>query len=437
MKGWERAKDLADRTPESRNRYVDLLRAVSIAAVVVGHWLIAAPWMDHGRIRLDHMLGLAPWTQWLTWVFQVMPVFFIVGGYSNAVSWESARSSGRDYGTWVGSRLRRLIAPVVPLLLLWAVAGMVAHGFDIPAPVVRIASQAALVPVWFLAVYVLVVLVAPLTHAAWRRFGMASFWVLVACAIGIDAGRFAAGLVGPAWANYLVVWMAVHHIGYMWRDGRLGGVRKSLPFMLGGIVALLALVRLAGYPLSMVGVPGDEVSNTLPPSLAMLALGAAQGGLLLAFEAPARRWLRRTRPWAATILVNGMIMSIYLWHLTAMVLLIGVLRLLGGLGLGLAPGSSAWWASRPLWMVVLAVILLGFLAVFGRFERLREREVPERMAAWRAITGATLVCLALALAALDGIGGGSFLGVRLWVVMVALAGAALVGAAPRIQRRAA
>jgi hypothetical protein len=29
---------------------------------------------------MGDMLEFAPWTQWLTWSFQVMPLFLIVGG---------------------------------------------------------------------------------------------------------------------------------------------------------------------------------------------------------------------------------------------------------------------------------------------------------------------------------------------------------------------
>ena len=76
---WSAARDLAERTPASRNRYVDFLRAVSILAVVVGHWLIAAPAYRDGALVLGHMLDISPWTRWLTWGFQVMPVFFIDG----------------------------------------------------------------------------------------------------------------------------------------------------------------------------------------------------------------------------------------------------------------------------------------------------------------------------------------------------------------------
>ena len=50
MSAWSQAKKLAEKTPESRNRYVDFLRAVSIGAVVLGHWIIAAPSMADGKL---------------------------------------------------------------------------------------------------------------------------------------------------------------------------------------------------------------------------------------------------------------------------------------------------------------------------------------------------------------------------------------------------
>ena len=77
---WSRAARLADRMPASRNRYVDLLRAASMLVVTVGHWLAAAPYFDaNGALIGAHILTAVPWTAWLTWIVQVMPIFFIVG----------------------------------------------------------------------------------------------------------------------------------------------------------------------------------------------------------------------------------------------------------------------------------------------------------------------------------------------------------------------
>ena len=427
MSAWERAMRMAAQTPESRNRYVDLLRAISIGAVVFGHWLIAAPWVDGDALRLDHMLGRQPWTQWLTLIFQVMPVFFLVGGYSNAASWDTTLRRGTPYGTWVAGRMRRLAGPVLPLIGVWALLGIVLRLFGVRPDIIRVGSQAALVPLWFLAVYILVVLLVPLTRAAWLRYGIASFWVPVVAAVAVDWLRFHDGH-RPAigWVNYVFVWVAVHQLGYQWRDGRLAGPRQALPWALGGATAWALLALFGPYPISMVGVPGEEVSNTLPPSVMLLALGSAQAGLLLALERPARRLLSRTRVWAATVLVNANIMSVYLWHLTAMVVVVGVSNLFGGYGLHLEPGSPSWWATRPLWIALLAIVLLLLLVPFGRFERLPESgATPPGLA--RVLVGAAMVCTALAVLALRGIGGTGGLVLSVSVLALALIGAWLSG----------
>lgn len=432
---WSRAAAVAARTPESRNRYVDFLRALSIGAVVVGHWIQAAPYTGGGDIALSSVLEHQSWTRWLTWVFQVMPIFFLVGGYSNGVSWQSARDKGKSYAEWLQVRLRRLLGPVQLLLGVWMLLaiGMALGGVD--AGFVGDLSQMALIPGWFLAVYVMVVLVVPLTYAAWRRYGLWSFWVLVAAAVVDDVLFLAADLTVVGWANYAFIWVAVHQLGYAWRDGYAAGLRRGVAWAALGAAALVGMVTLGPYPVSMVSVPGDAISNSLPPKLPMLALALVHTGLLLSIEGPMRRWLDRSVPWTATVLVNGMIMTIFLWHLTAATLVIGAALLVGGLGLGVDPATGGWWAVRPLWIVVYALVLVPCVLAFGGLER--RGGAGRTRPGWLLATGATVACAGLALLALGGVaaaGGGPF-GLRLDVLVLAFVGAELAGANPLARAR--
>ena len=434
MSSWSRAAELAAHTPTSRNRYVDFLRAVSILAVVFGHWLMAAPQMVGGELQVQHLLVVAPWTQVATWVLQVMPVFFVVGGYANAASWESASRAGTGYPDWLRSRMGRLVIPVLPLVAFWGVLGVVAGRVGVDPYLIRVGSVNALVALWFLAVYVLAVALVPVTRAAWRRFGIWSFWALVAVAAFVDWAALSGWLPDAGWANYLFIWVAVHQLGYLWRDGGLAGTRRALSWAALGAVAIALLVNLGPYPSSMVDVPGSEASNSAPPTLVLLALGILQTGLLATFEPAVNRWLQRRRLWTATVLVNGMIMTVFVWHLTAMILVLGLALLAGGIGLSIEPAGAIWWLTRPLWMAVYAVALAAAAVPFARFEKSRFTPGARPVPTWRAVAGTVSVCAGLGMLAYGGIWSEAWPGVNLPAAGLPFGGAALIGVLRRPDR---
>jgi len=423
---WRKAAEIAENTPESRNRWIDFLRMISIISVVIGHWMMAAPSIDNGQPVLSHMLDIVPWSQWLTWLMQVMPVFFFVGGYSNGISWDSARRKEQGFAHWLAGRLGRLLGPVTPLLIVWSILGALAHFRNIDPDLIKAGSRIALVPVWFLAVYILVVLLVPFSRAFWLKWGWWSIFVPVTAAAILDWAFFSLDQHALAWLNYLFVWFAVHQLGYAWLDGRIDRRGKALLIAAGGLGALLALTQLGPYPLSLVGVPSDEISNTLPPKLPLLALAAAQFGILLALEKPARRLLARRFPWTLTVLINGMIMSIFLWHSTVMVLVIGGAFLVCPGTLHLQPGLATWWLQRPLWIGVFILIGTPVVLFFSRFERSSAGK-DRRPTLGRLLPGCLLACLGLAFLANNGVGDPQALAGLAWGPLIAVfAGIALL-----------
>lgn len=427
---WSRARAMAEQTPPERNRYVDFLRAFSILAVVVGHWLVAAPYMKDGAVEGGHLLGIIPWTQWLTWGFQVMPIFFLVGGFSNGLSWSATRQRGGRFASWYAARIRRLINPVLPLLLVWTVITLFGTAMGIDRAVVKMAAQLALVPVWFLAVYLFVTAATPWTHAAWQRYGIASFFALVAGAVAVDVAALAFDIPYVNFLNFAFVWLAIHQLGYAWRDGAFPTPARALLWSAAGFAALALLIGLGPYPVAMIGVPGADLSNSMPPTLALLALGVAQTGLVLALEGPGRRLLDNLRIWAAIVLLNGMIMTVYLWHLTAFVLVMVAAWLLGGVGLHAAPGSAEWWLARPIWFALYILLLLPFIPLFARYEQ-GGKAVDDDVSHVRLMLGMLMICIGLAMTAAISIASPEGVtGVRLWVVALPFLGAALVGFGP-------
>jgi hypothetical protein len=290
-----------------------------------------------------------------------------------------------------------------------------------------VGSINALIALWFLAVYVLAVALVPVTRAAWQRYGLWSFWSLVALAALVDWAALSGWLPDAGWANYVFIWVAVHQLGYLWREGGLAGTRRALSWALMGGLAVAILVNLGPYPSSMVDVPGSEASNSAPPTLALLALGILQTGLLAAWEPIANRWLQKPRLWTATVLVNGMIMTIFVWHLTAMILTLGLAFWAGGIGLSVEPAGAVWWWTRPLWLAVYAAALGAAAVSFGRFERSRSPADRRPGRTWLAVVGAVGACAGLGLLAYRGVWSEGWPGVNLLAVGLPFAGAILLG----------
>lgn len=392
---------LAAATPDTRNRVVDLYRAIAISVVVLGHWLMAAMVIRDGEIHKANTLDLVPEMHGLTWVVQVMPLFFFVGGYANATSWRSARAKGDSWATWQRARLRRLITPVIPLLVAWLGICLIGVSRGVPNDVLRSASQHALIPTWFLAVYVLVIAIVPVTLYLWERFG---WWSLVggmAAAGVVDLVSITADSILFGFLNYLFVWASVHQLGYAWRDGALDGARRRLTLSAIGVTILSALVYLGPYPLVMVGT-GEPIQNSYPARATLLFLGMFQIGLALLAERRLQAWLQRPALWKATIAVNARIMTLFLWHMTAMMLLMWGSYALDGWGMDLEPASREWWVTRPIWFVVCGVVTVGLIAIFGRLES-PSVDLRPAPSTWRPALATVLVCGGLAVMAKFGV----------------------------------
>ena len=416
-----RARWAAENTPASRNRAVDLYRAIAISFVILGHWLLVAPVIRGGEMELTILLAEQTWTQYATWLFQVMPVFFFVGGFANGLSWNSARKDPTRARVWASGRLSRLLKPTLPLVLFWAAAAFIANRMGVSSEMIAAISQAALVPIWFLAVYIMITMFVPVSYKLWDKLGFLSVVLLGLGAVAVDFIAFSFDQGWLRWSNYGFVWLCVHQLGYWWQRAE-----KPKTFAVGfvalGVTALYILLAKLGYPISMVSVPGEEVSNTLPPTVAMLAVGMMQVGVVLLVEGPAKRWLQGVRPWSWVIVINQMIMSIYLWHMTAMIVLVGVLFALGGFGLSVAPGSGEWWAMRPVWLLAYAAALVPFVLVFMAFESASSAKGDALPGPAQSMLGAVMTCGGLVMMALSGIGAPTALGVNWIAVLLVAAG---------------
>ena len=360
------AAALASATTDDRDRWIDFLRALSILVVVVGHWLVAVVVWRHGRVEGFNALERIDGLWGITWALQVMPIFFFVGGFSNLVSLRAARRRGIGYAGFLHGRITRMMRPTAVFLGITVVVVATLDALNLADDIVFPVATLITGPLWFLGVYMIVVALAPVMAALHERFGFAVILGLVGAAVAVDLARFAGGASAVGYANYPIVWLLAHQWGFAYADGGLTKSRGRL-LATGGLVALVALVIWGPYPLSMVGLATDEFSNMDPPTLCIVALTMWEVGFAVMTRAAVARWLQRPRPWTAVIAVNSVIMTVFLWHLTVLVITIGLLYPIG------FPqpevGTAAWWWWRPVWVACLAIVLAGFVAVFGGIER--------------------------------------------------------------------
>ncbi|GHB12534.1 MULTISPECIES: acyltransferase family protein [Streptomyces] len=359
-------RELAGATPATRDRYVDLLRVASLATVVLGHWLMAAVTSD----GVGNLLAVVPGLQLLTWVLQIMPVFFFVGGFSHALSYRSllrkrpGGSTDSVYAAFLRARLQRLLRPTMVFVLVWGAAALIVQllggGGGLTGVTLRLVTQ----PLWFIGIYLAMVAFTPPLLKLHGRYGWGAFAALAGAAAAVDVLRFAAGVPYLEFLNFAFVWLAVHQLGFLRADGR---IRRPVLLAGGGLAAAAALVALGPYPLSMVGMPGERISNMAPPTLALLCHGIWLVGAVELLRAPGSRLVARPRVWRTVVAANGIAMTAFLWHLTAM---LGVYGAMLALDVPLPePATGAWWAQVPVRIAVAAGVTAALVAVFRTFER--------------------------------------------------------------------
>ena len=237
-------------------------------------------------------------------------------------------------------------------------------------------------PLWFLLVFAVLQALTPLASR------LNPLWPL-AVVLVVDLVRFA--LDGPAWLGWINVaagWLVPYCLGAAWARGKLLSRRVGWAMLGGGAAATAALVAWCGYPASMVGVPGAAISNLNPPTLAAVTFGIAQSGLALLLLGPLRRLVgqpgaaaaqapggrRSATPgqfaWALVALMNLSVITIFLWHQTAMLSTTAVTLALTGplFGLHTAPDAWAWVLVRLLWVPVFVLLLVALRRAFQHVE---------------------------------------------------------------------
>jgi fucose 4-O-acetylase-like acetyltransferase len=353
----------------------DLYRVVAVTFVVIGHWLVSAVTYRDGYFGNDYPLEVMPWTQWLTLVFQVVPVFFLIGGYASAASWTHWRDGGgRRWPDWVRHRVGVILGPTMAYVVVALVAVAALEGAGVDRSPLAFGGWAVAMHLWFVPVYLVVVALTPVAMAAHRRWGLlvpAALAVVVA-AVDVTANVTDVPAVGAV--NYVLCWGAVYQLGICWRAGRLVGWRP-VALSVGSVAVVALLLGTGWYPVSMVGAPGATAQNNFPPNVALLAFSAAQAGVLVALAPAVTRRLARSRLRRPLAAANRNVMALYLWQMVPVVV-VALVAYPAGLFPQPAPGTGPWWWFRLAWLAILSVVTAVELGLVWLARSVTDRPLP-------------------------------------------------------------
>ena len=330
-----------------RDRVLDAVKAVALLLVVVGHSLA---WDVSGGTPgnvLEGRPGLVP----LTWVFQVLPLFFAAGAVANLGSWRRRPDALR----FQAHRLARLATPALVYVGFWTV--LLLPFAPLSEQVVGVGRFLAQLT-WFLGVYAAVVLAVPLT-SRWvgRPVTTLALWFLAIVAVDVVRWRWAPTL---GWLNLFLVWGWLHQWGYHLPGLRAASRRLTAAAGVLALAAALLLAWLGPYSWSLVSTASDvELSNLAPPTAVLALYGAGLVCLLASVWPWLSALLANERLWAAVAVFGSRAIGVYLWHIPVVGIVVGVVLLVGARPEPLGP---AWWA---LHVVGAAVVLSTAWVVAG------------------------------------------------------------------------
>lgn len=357
-----------DRLSAGRDRVVDLLRVASLAVVIGGHALMltvsdtAGP---DGGPTLGNVLGDIPALQPITWVLQIMPLFFFAGAAAATYGWRAAppRGQGRT-GHWLLARGQRLLRPVGWYLLVVLTVPAVASGIGADT-VTRVVAALGVQLLWFLGAYLLVLAAVPLMQrlGSGRRVAgaVAGCWAVTAA---VDAIRLAAGVPGVGYLTFATVWAIPAILGVAYAK-RLITVRTAALLAMTALAVDVLLVAVGPYETSLVTVPGQSLSNMNPPTLLLAGHTIVVCALAIALRAPLARLVARPRVWWWVVLGNRGAMTLYLWHLPVLGAIIGT-----GLACGIDrdPAAGTFWLVAGAQTAVLFVLMVPVTAALSPLE---------------------------------------------------------------------
>ncbi len=248
----------------SRDTGIDFLRALCVLGVVLLHAIMVGVTVtDSGPVFANASDGTG-WIAPLSWFLQVMPLFFVIGGFSGLLAYRRMHQRGGTAIGFVAGRVHRLLRPAIFTIAVIALALALLTVFGVPADLIATAGFRYGQPLWFLGVFLLCQALLPLLASAHERAPLRTIGALVLASITVDVLRTATGIDGLGLLNLAFVWMTLQQLGFFLADGSIDRLARRVRAT-AGITALLLLVATFAFGI----YSPDLIANIDPPTAAL------------------------------------------------------------------------------------------------------------------------------------------------------------------------
>jgi hypothetical protein len=339
----------------AQSGYLDVLRVVSLAGVVLAESIVAITYQGSAQ---------AGWVWPLTWLLQLVPVFFLAGGHANMLAWRAAQSAGGGFGLYLTGRLGWLLRPVLAFVTAWLIVPLSLELFQVPPADIAAFNRVVLQPLWLLGLYLLVVAAAPVMLWLHRRAPVTTPVGLAGAAVAMElAGR---GSVA-AHAGGIVVALLFQQLAFHYAGGGLWRVRRPILVSV-AVTALLGLIVLTtiGKQSKLLIAEPTAYASFAPSLLGTLLIGIVQTCLIALPREGGVRIVATGARARVVAVIHGAPVTVYLFYLCAMLVVAGVI---GAARSAALPADGFSWLAQPRTMLALALIAVPAGLSFVLFER--------------------------------------------------------------------
>ncbi|MEL4505675.1 acyltransferase [Luteococcus sp. H138] len=351
----------AEQKTKERELLIDAARALAVCLVVFFHaglWRVYRT--ETGWQARTMEMGPLGW--YGSWLFMVMPLFFVAGGFAHAIVVDKMHRRGTGLAHYFANRGRRLVGPTTVFITLFAVPSSIAAWLGWMDDAVFISHNLTKL-LWFLVAYLFIVQIAPAMVWLHDRSAWLVPVLLLVAGTTVDVWTIHTGALDNRYWNLIIVWPLCHQLGIAHQRGflRRGPLWQPIAAIGLGAVAIVVLLQfrfgaMGGWPVPALGMGSRWISNLQPPTVAMAWLGLAQTGVLGLLARRRLTLLERPRVQQAMGVVNALLMTTYLWHMPCVVVSFGI-----AIGLAMLIPSAVGITTFPLFTLTIALALIALV----------------------------------------------------------------------------